>query len=301
MGRNVKLGLVQVLDDSPNDYAGRLAELETQARACFEEGAELVFFPEAFQHVPDRDVIYRTAECREKYAAWKARCAALAKEYGAYLVPWDYEIDADGRIYNCSYVLDRNGVEVGHFRKVHLTYAEIRRGLSHGSDFPVFDLDFGRVGIMICFDNYFPESARILGNRGAELIVYPLYGDTLYPQWELRLRARAVDSCAYVAPCEIGSGPAWTGLVGPEGEILRRLDRVPGHSVVEADLRRRVITNTPAVPGNREDLRMYLARCRRPDAYGGVLEKNDPASWDEIFFSNPLPFRGPETAPAEDD
>ena len=45
----------------------------------------------------------------------------------------------------------------------------------------MFDLDVGRIGIMICFDNYFPESARILGLRGAQLILYPFYGDTMKP------------------------------------------------------------------------------------------------------------------------
>lgn len=285
MGRPVKIGLIQVKQRKEDDYAARTAILLSEAEACYKEGAELVFFPEAYQHVPDRDIIYRTEEFLEKTAEYKMRCAALAKKYHAYLVPWDYEY-ADGHIYNSSYILDRNGEEIGRYRKVHLTYSEQGKGLTNGADFPVFDLDFGRVGIMICWDNYFPESARILGNRGAELILYPLYGDTLLPQWELKLRARAVDSSLFIASCEIDPNLyiAYTGIVGPEGDVLARLTEAPSHRVVEIDLGQRVVTRTNGTP---EHIRDYTQRCRQPEAYAGLLEAPQETSWEEIYLGNP--------------
>jgi hypothetical protein len=103
----------------------------------------------------------------------------------------------------------------------------------------VFDLDFGKVGIMICFDNYFPEVARILGIKGAELVLYPLYGDTLNPQWELKMKARAVDNTMYVAPCQIDMkygikmGISYTGMIDPEGNTIARLPEVGTWEVVE--------------------------------------------------------------------
>ena len=287
MGRKVKIGLIHV-DQRPEDkYEDRLNILEDMARQCFSEGAELVFFPEAYQHVPDRGVIHRPEEMAEKYNAWKARCAAIAKEYHAYLVPWDYEPIAGGGVYNSSYILDREGNEVGRFHKVNLTRSEIENGIVHGDDFPVFDLDFGRVGMMICFDNYFPESARILGNRGAELVLYPLYGDTLNPGWELKLRARACDNTMYIASCQIDNvtNVAYSGLVGPTGDVLHRLEGYPAHLVVEADLGKPVYTNTMNREGQRELIREYLKKCRNPKAYGGILETSpDIKEWDEIFF-----------------
>lgn len=286
MGRSVKIGLIQVDPFAEGGYAERLDRLEELARACYADGAELVFFPEAYQHVPDREIIHRPDELREKYTGWKRRCAALAKQYHAYLVPWDYEPGENGAVYNSAYILDREGKEVGRYRKVHLTASEQSRGLRSGEDFPVFDLDFGRVGIMICFDNYFPESARILGNRGAELVLYPLYGDTLCPQWELRLRARAVDNTMYLASCQIDrlATAAFTGLVSPTGDVLARLEKYPSHLVVEADLGRTVYTNTMNRRGQRENIREYLKKCRQPEAYRGILEPAESIlDWNDIF------------------
>lgn len=286
MGRKVKIGLIHVDQRAEDKYEDRLNILEQMARVCFEEGAELVFFPEAYQHVPDRTVIHRPEEMKEKYDSWKARCAAIAKEYHSYLVPWDYEPREDGRVYNSSYILDRDGNEVGRFHKVNLTRSEIENGIVHGDDFPVFDLDFGRIGIMICFDNYFPESARILGNRGAELVLYPLYGDTLNPGWELKLRARALDNTMYIASCQIDNvtNVAYSGLISPTGDVLHRLDSYPAHLVVEADLGRKVYTNTMNKDGQRELIREYLKKCRYYQAYHGILEEPENIlPWEDIF------------------
>ena len=118
---------------------------------CIDDGADLVFFPEAYQYTHDRDIINRTSEMLETAAEWKEKCAAIVKISGRYIVPWDYEIE-DGKIYNTSYILDRGGKEIGRYRKVHLTYTELSSGLTNGDSLPVFDLDFGRIGIMICFD-----------------------------------------------------------------------------------------------------------------------------------------------------
>lgn len=286
MGRNVKIGLIQVDQRAEELYEQRLDILADMARKCYEDGAELVFFPEAYQHVPDRDVITRPEEMLEKYHSWKQRCSTLAKQYHAYLVPWDYEPREGGGVYNSSYILDREGREIGRFHKVNLTYSEQKRGIVNGSDFPVFDLDFGRIGIMICFDNYFPESARILGNRGAELVLFPLYGDTLNPQWELKLRARACDNTMYIASCQIDNvtNVAYTGLISPTGDVLHRLDRYPSHRVVEADLGKKIYTNTMNREGQRELIREYLKKCRVPQAYRGILEESAGLmDWQEIF------------------
>lgn len=286
MGRKVKIGLIQVDQKAQDHYKERLNILEQMARACYEEGAELVFFPEAYQHVPDREIRSRHDELVEKYETWKARCAALAKEYHAYIVPWDYEPRDDGRVYNSAYILDREGNEVGRYHKVCLTRGEIAAGIVHGQDCPVFDLDFGRIGIMICFDNYYPEIARIMGNRGAELLLYPLYGDTLNPQWELKMRARAVDNTMYVASCQIDNvtGVAYTGLVSPTGDVLCRLEGYPSHAVVEVDLGKKVYTNTMNVPGQRELIREYTRKCRNEKAFHGILEPAaDLKDWNEIF------------------
>jgi Predicted amidohydrolase len=284
--RKVKIGLVQVDMDSGGDILKKQENLLYLAQHCCEENADIVFFPEAYQYTQDRDILKRPDELVYIVNEFKLKCAELAKKYHSHIVPWDYEVD-DGKFYNISYILDRYGEEVGKYRKVHLPYEEIVRGISSGNEFPVFDLDFGKVGIMICFDNYYPESARILGNKGAELVLYPLYGDTLIPQWELKMRARAVDNSMYIASSQLshGSDIAYTGIVNPKGDVISRIDGVATWRVVDIDIGQRVITHTTGNNNYSEDIRIYLERCRQPEAYSDLL--NPPAKiaeWDDIFL-----------------
>ena len=281
----MKLGIIQVDYNFVDDLPARQEKLLSFARACFSEGADLVFFPEEYQYLTSYDILEDPGKLYKITLEWKARCSSLAKEFGAYLVPWDYEV-SDGKIYNTSYILDRMGNESGRFRKVHLPYFEQKRGFSAGGDFPVFDLGFGKVGIMICFDSYFPESARILANRGAELILYPLYGDTVRPGWEIKLRARAIDNAVYVASEQIDGkfDFSFSGVTGPDGEIIEKLTEAPSYRVVDIDLTNRAVTHTTGDSNISEDYGLYIKKCRRDDAYGGLGEKKDEPTWDEVFL-----------------
>ena len=286
----IKIGLIQVLQKPTDGYEERTGYLYSAAEECFRRGADIVFFPEAYQHTLNRGIVKNHEELIRLSAEWKERCSALARKYHAYIVPWDYEYSG-GKVYNSSYILDRNGTEVGRYRKVHLTRTEQERGITGGDGFPVFDLDFGKVGIMICWDNYFPESARCLGNRGAELILYPLYGDTLVPQWEIKLRARAVDSSVFIASEQIDGHNigAFTGLVSPAGDIVYRTDMAvaPSVAVIEADIGREQIAYTSGNRDYPEKIRKYVDRCRRPDAYAGITEPAGTDTWEDIYFGNP--------------
>lgn len=289
MGRTVKIGLIQVQQDRALGYDGLCDRLYTAAESCLRDGAELVFFPEAFQYTSNRAEGYDRMLLKQRTVCWKERCADLAKKFRSYVVPWDYELLDNGGLCNTSYILDRGGEEIGRYRKVHLTYSEQIKGIDNGTDFPVFELDFGRVGIMICWDNYFPESARALGNRGAELVLYPLFGDTLHPQWELKLRARAIDSGMYIASCQIDavSPGAYTGLIAPDGTVLHRLPRDrASYQVVEVELGKPPVTHTTGNPAYSEDIRLYTSRCRRPDAYGALTEPAGASDWDGVFMGN---------------
>lgn len=281
-----KIGLIQVDNKMSADVKDRQDAIISLAEKCLEEGADLVFFPEAFQYAMiNRDDKKLLAE---KYSAeWQKRCSSLACRFGAYVVPWDYYTDSDGKTYNTSYILDRNGELVGRYKKCNLTYGEISTGLTNGNEFPVFDLDIGKVGIMICFDNYFPEVAAALGNNGAHLVLYPLYGDTLDPQWELKLRTRAADHSFFVAPCQIDSWRkiSFTGMVDPEGNVIERLSEDNTYSVVEVDLGKEVYTHTGGdANGIGENLREYLHKCRNHSAFIHLSEEGTkPLSWEEIY------------------
>ena len=82
-------------------------------------------------------------------------------------------------VYNTAVLLDRQGRVAGKYRKTHLPREEWKEGVRPGQEYPVFDTDFGRVAIQICYDWFFPEPAAIFALKGAEIILCPDLGQ--YP------------------------------------------------------------------------------------------------------------------------
>jgi predicted amidohydrolase len=99
----------------------------------------------------------------------------LAKQHNLYLVPGLLERDGH-LVYNVAVLIGPDGGIVGKYRKVCLPRSEVEGGLAPGSDYPVFQTRFGKVGLMVCYDGFFPEVARELSNRGAEVIAWPVWG-----------------------------------------------------------------------------------------------------------------------------
>jgi predicted amidohydrolase len=115
-----------------------------------------------------------------------------AKKHHLYIVAGLIE-HAGKAIYNTSVLIGRDGELVGKYRKVCLPHQEIDSGITPGADYPVFDTDFGRIGMMICWDVSFPEVARELAARGAEFILMPIWGGD-----EILARARAIENKLYL-------------------------------------------------------------------------------------------------------
>ncbi|MEZ4676825.1 MAG: carbon-nitrogen hydrolase family protein [Caldilineaceae bacterium] len=188
----------------------------------------------------------------------------------------------DGILRNTALVIDSGGQIVGRYDKVHPTRRELRDGVVPGSDFPVFDLAFGRIGVCICHDLSFPESARVLGVRGAEIIVWP----TLWSGWGEELcyaviRSRAIDNAAWLVNTTYGieSHKAWrpgmilgrSGVIGPDGLILSNVGRYVGMALCTVDLDHPRIAHDFSFPGDG-DARTSLMADRRPDAYGPLID-----------------------------
>lgn len=286
-----KIGLIQVEIIEGQDMQERQDMMANLVESTLKEGADIVCMPEAFQYLSCREIIHTPERLDEVSAAWQERMSALAKKYHAYIVPWDYYYNHDdGRVYNSAYILDREGEFVGRYCKCNLTHSEIElKGLANGMEYPVFDLDIGRVAIMICFDNYFPEVAAAYGAQNADLVIYPLYGDTLKPQWEHKMRARAIDHSMYVLSCQNDNkyDIAYSGLVDKYGEVIAKLDKPQSYKVVEVDLKHRVLTHTTGRAEYEEDIHEYLHRCRNYKSYEAVVQSGPEAkTWDEIFLGN---------------
>jgi predicted amidohydrolase len=99
----------------------------------------------------------------------------LAKTHGLHIVLSLYERD-EHLVYNTAVLLGADGKLVGKYRKVCLPHGEVENGIAPGSECPVFDTTFGKVGMMVCYDGFFPEVARELSKRGAEVIAWPVWG-----------------------------------------------------------------------------------------------------------------------------
>ncbi|MFA5562307.1 MAG: carbon-nitrogen hydrolase family protein [Eubacteriales bacterium] len=162
--------------------------------------------------------------------------SARAREHGMYIILPMHEVE-NGLFYNTALLLGRQGEIIGKYRKTHITLREGESGATPGDSYPVFDLDFGRVGIMICWDQMFPEVARMLRLGGAEIIFLPSYGDE-----PLQQRARARDNGIPVVVSGLHE-PKTSRIIDSLGEIIGEVqDEEEGICVREIDLARRQYT-----------------------------------------------------------
>jgi predicted amidohydrolase len=193
--------------------------------------------------------------------------AAKARQHKMYVAASVLERDGR-RIYNTGVLLGRDGQVVGKYRKTHPTMAEsLLKGTAPGDDYPVFDTDIGRIGYMICFDNHQPEVSRILGLKGADIIVFSNDSDgrergTLYESY---MRVRALDSQVHIVASVNKVGQSL--IVNPRGEIVARAEPQAGAlAVASCDLTLRVRD------GSGRPIESRYWRVRRGDTFAPLLE-----------------------------
>ena len=157
----------------------------------------------------------------------------LAKQNDLYIVAGIVERDAH-LIYNVAVLLGPNGEIVGKYRKTTLPRGEIEAGITLGSEYPVFDSGFGKVGMMICYDGFFPEVARELSNQGAEVIAWPVWGCN-----PLLASARACENHVYlVSSTYTESSRDWirSAIYGHDGSTVVAAEAFGTVAVAEVDL-----------------------------------------------------------------
>jgi N-carbamoylputrescine amidase len=217
------------------------------------------------------------------------RLAAVAKETGTVVVASLFEHRAPGVYHNTAAVLDADGSLLGLYRKMHIPddplYYEKYYFTPGDLGFKAFDTRFGRVGVLVCWDQWYPEGARLTALQGAELLLYPTaigwhpgekaaFGAAQHQAWELIQRSHALANGVYVAAVNrVGhEGPAGGGLEfwgasfvsSPFGEVLARAGHDREEVLVVACDRRRI-----------EEVRRNwpFLRDRRIDAYGGLTRR----------------------------
>jgi predicted amidohydrolase len=159
-----------------------------------------------------------------------------ASLYGLYVIFSMYEKDGES-IYNTAVLIGRKGELVGKYRKIHIPLYEGETGVTPGKEVGIFDTDFGRLGIMVCWDQVFPEVARKLSLMGAEIIFLPTLGDE-----PLQQRARAKDNGLHLVVAGM-NGPEASRIITPKGEVAGTVkDGKEGVYITEIDLDQKYYT-----------------------------------------------------------
>lgn len=218
------------------------------------ENPDFVILPEMFC-CPYQTENFPVYAEKEGGPSWQAM-SDYARKYHIYLIAGSMpEADDSGNVYNTSYIFDRDGKQIGKHRKAHLFDINVKNGqhfkesdtLTSGDHATVFDTEFGKMGVMICYDIRFPEFARTMVLDGARMIFVPAaFNMTTGPaHWELTFRARALDNQIYM----LGCAPARDTQVGyiswghsivtdSWGKVMKQLDEKEGILIEEIDLDR---------------------------------------------------------------
>ena len=209
-------------------------------RAAGEQGVELLCMTENF---PDRIV---AAPLNERaVTADDARLAPLFEAIRAarlHAVFALHEKTPRG-VFIAAWLVSPQGEIVGRYNKRNLRLSEMEMGLSPGDEHGVFDTALGKIGILICWDAWFPESATELARRGAEIICFPLAGDGVAERADHVWRARALDNQVYwLASCTDNCSRAPSRVIAPDGSVLAETSAPNSLAVAEIDLNARVET-----------------------------------------------------------
>lgn len=190
-----------------------------------------------------------------------------AREYNCYVIAGVLELDG-GKTYDTAVLIDRAGRIAGKYRKTHLPLAEIEDGETPGNEYPVFETDFGRIGILICWDFVFPETFRIMRLKGAEIVFLPTAGDPGARHWDTITRARALDNGLYLV-ASVGDGAA-SRIVNPDGEVIA--ETTDGLAAAELEVTRQSRLWWLSVGPANGELKSLVIQERRPETYKRVVE-----------------------------
>jgi N-carbamoylputrescine amidase len=282
MSETIQLAVVQLsMGDDVDANIGRASQLVAEAAA---RGAQIVLLPELFasRYFPRETAAasFELAEPTEQSRVVQAM-RLLAATYKLVIPVSYFERDGD-RFYNSVVVFDADGAELGRYRKSHIPdgpgYEEKHFFQPGDTGFRTFQSRYGRIGVAICWDQWFPECARAMALMGADLLLYPtaIGSEPVRSEvdtsaaWRRVMIGHAVANTIPVAAANrVGDegGQLFYGtsfIADGRGEILTELSRsAEGIAIAAIDLG----------AWHQEREWFGLVRDRRPDLYGKLVER----------------------------
>jgi len=285
----VTIGLVQMRCE-PEPEAN-LDKAITRIRQAATAGAQIICLPELFRSTyfcqRQDPSLFDLAEPIP--GPTSEGLSQIARETGAVIIASIFERRAAGVYHNTAAVLDADGKLLGIYRKMHIPddplYYEKYYFTPGDLGFRAFDTRFGRIGVLVCWDQWYPEAARLTALQGAQIIFYPTaigwhprekaeFGTAQHQAWELIQRAHGLANGAYIAAVNrVGHEGANDGglefwgasfVSDPFGGLLKRADHHAEEDlIVSCDLKR------------LEEIRRHwpFLRDRRIDAYEGITRR----------------------------
>ena len=284
----VVLGLVQMA--MSDDQADNMRRAVAGVREAAAKGAKVVCLPELFLsryfcQIED----HRFFQLAEPIPGPSTTSlGALAKELGVVIIASLFEKRAEGLYHNTTAILDADGKYLGKYRKMHIpddpNYYEKFYFTPGDLGFRSWDTQHAKAGVLICWDQWYPEAARLTALTGAQILFYPTaigwliaekaeYGAAQQASWETIQRSHAIANGVYVvAVNRVGVEPGpnqgiefWGGsfVAAPNGEIIAKAGTSEETIVVEVDTGRVDVART----------HWPFLRDRRVDAYGGMTSR----------------------------
>lgn len=239
--KDFKVGIIQI--NSKTDKRENLNKMENMVRDLTKNGADVVALPEMWNSPYQYEYYKKFSE--EDFGETYHAMSRAAKENNIYLVGGSIPIRDENKIYNRSYVFNRDGKEIYRYSKINLFDIEGFKEsstISAGKTLGAFHTEFGIFGLAICFDLRFPEIFQRLTEMGSEVIFVPSAFSYKTGKRDLELlnRARAVDTqCYFISPSiarddELSKHTfSHSFVISPHGEVLLDLGEEEKTEIVD--------------------------------------------------------------------
>ena len=265
----MRISLIQmkvVADKSEN-----LKHAEKLVLQAADDGADFIVLPEMFCCEYKNSSFIENRESAGGMT-WQF-LSRLAADTSTWLIGGSMPEAEGNKTYNTSFVFDRGGKQAGFHRKMHLFDINVEGGqrfyesdtFCPGSQVTIFDTEFGRMGLCVCFDIRFPELSRLMVLDGAKVIFCPAsFNLTTGPaHWELMFRSRAVEDQVFTVGCasarDVKASYVSYGhslIVSPWGDVIARAGAFETTLSTDLDLERikEVRRELPLLSARREDV-----------------------------------------------